>query len=240
MSRRKIDKTGRSSVYHVECRARAKKFGRASNGAQRYQCLGCRRTFVGGNPNGTSIADRLSRSKREELFALFRLGYSIREIQRRTGRHHVTLRKYRDMMTEVKCGCGRGTGHRGWCDFRVDHHPIRQAYYALMRKGGNQVLRGIRPIELAVRSILPATLPEQAREDLAQDLIVLILSGEMTILEARKNIKRFASAAWATSAQSQYGPLSLDAPLYDEGNATLADTLSDGGEQASRIEGAAA
>lgn len=64
---------------------------------------------------------------------------------------------------------------------------------------------------LEVDACVPKSLPEQVRQDVCQDLIVSVLSGEISLLELQGSVKRHVQEVFKQHPM-KYGPLSLDQP----------------------------
>lgn len=79
---------------------------------------------------------------------------------------------------------------------------------------------------LAVESLVPKTFLADERADLCQDMIVSILTGEISLDNLRDRRGEWIKTA-LRNAPSKYGPLSLDAPVYlGEGKSrTLGETI---------------
>jgi hypothetical protein len=78
--------------------------------------------------------------KQEQLLSLEKLfvdGFTIREIQRRTGIHTNTIMKYRRIFMRkngnIKCSCGQPVNHRSFCTWRMQFYPRRNQW--LVDKG---------------------------------------------------------------------------------------------------------
>lgn len=75
--------------------------------------------------------------KLDRAFDLLRSGNSIRATARAAGMGHATVIKLNRLMRihaeaqgliyEPKCGCGKPSTHRGWCVYRYNQSPVRQA-----------------------------------------------------------------------------------------------------------------
>lgn len=71
--------------------------------------------------------------KFRQAYGMLGEGYSIREIARAAGLAKQTVQTIKDQMAReyeetVKCGCGGVAGHKGWCWWRLERSPARQAY----------------------------------------------------------------------------------------------------------------
>jgi hypothetical protein len=65
---------------------------------------------------------------------------------------------------------------------------------------------------LAVEALVPKSLPNWARADICQDMIVAVLTGEATIENIRDAVPRYIKWFFAKEP-SKYGNLSLDTPM---------------------------
>lgn len=79
---------------------------------------------------------------------------------------------------------------------------------------------------LAVESIIPKTLPHEVRADVCQDMIVSILTGEITLDNLRDRRGEYIKSIFK-QMPSRYGHLSLDAPMIfgDGKSRTLGETI---------------
>lgn len=79
---------------------------------------------------------------------------------------------------------------------------------------------------LAVDALVPKGIPSDARADICQDMLVSILTGEITLANLQDTTPRFVKRIYQ-DMPSKYGHLSLDAPLiYGDGKSrTLAETI---------------
>lgn len=65
---------------------------------------------------------------------------------------------------------------------------------------------------LAIEKLVPKSLPNWARADICQDMIVAVLTGEATLDNIRDAVPRYIKWFFAKEP-SKYGDLSLDAPM---------------------------
>jgi hypothetical protein len=74
--------------------------------------------------------------KSDRVFDMFQQGATIREVCYIEGISRQTAQEYRastlsvqeeDGLPPILCPCGRPTGHKGWCSFRLQYSPKRQA-----------------------------------------------------------------------------------------------------------------
>ena len=76
-----------------------------------------------------------------------------------------------------------------------------------------------------VSDAVPRGLPPDVRADLCQDMIVAILSGDITRDQVAGSIKEFTRKAFKAGPQ-KYGHISFDAPLPGMDGRTLSDVLN--------------
>ena len=79
-------------------------------------------------------------------------------------------------------------------------------------------------IFMLIRSAVPATLPAQIRDDVIGVMALEIVEGKLRPADIRRRVREYVSAQFRQF--SKYGPVSLDARLFEDGNATLLDRLS--------------
>jgi hypothetical protein len=77
---------------------------------------------------------------------------------------------------------------------------------------------------IAVDRVIPRHVPEQMRADICQDVLVSILTGDITLDNLRDGWSSYMRKAYKTSP-SKYGHLSLDAPIFSDSTLTLAETI---------------
>jgi hypothetical protein len=78
-----------------------------------------------------------------------------------------------------------------------------------------------------VESLVPKTFMVDERADLCQDMIVAVLTGEISLDNLRDRRGEWIKTA-LRNAPSKYGPLSLDAPIGFSGEGrikTLGETI---------------
>lgn len=78
----------------------------------------------------------------------------------------------------------------------------------------------------SVHNAVPITIPEEIRNDLCQDLLVGILSGELLLSDIPKRLGEYTQHVFAQYPM-KYGPLSLDAPVREGDERTLGEMLED-------------
>lgn len=77
----------------------------------------------------------------------------------------------------------------------------------------------------AVARALPPGLPDFAKADVSQDLLVSLLEGSLKLPDLRAAVKGHLTAYWKMHP-TLFGPLSIDAPIPGTDGLTIADTLS--------------
>jgi hypothetical protein len=75
-----------------------------------------------------------------------------------------------------------------------------------------------------IRSAVPMTLPAQIRDDVIGAMALELVEGKLKTADIRRRVREYVTAQYRQF--SKYGPISLDARLSEDGNATLLDRLS--------------
>ena len=78
---------------------------------------------------------------------------------------------------------------------------------------------------LAVDSVVPKGLNTDTRADICQDLLVDILSGELTLSALRASVSTYIRRFFRKNVS--WAHVSLDAPIFGGGKRTLAEVLAD-------------
>lgn len=180
----------------------------------------------------------LKPAKQALLRRLLADGESVRKIARAVGCAKPTVGRYAKLYrVPVLCPCGKDSRHNGWCSWRYLRSPARQAwiqsYHANRPKAAPKPkfqplsvvwpFRGDDALVERINGIVPKWLPEQARQEVCQDMAVALLSGsgeaELKTLCAQltKQVYREYPQKW--------GPLSIDAPIRGTDGLTIKDTL---------------
>jgi hypothetical protein len=81
-------------------------------------------------------------------------------------------------------------------------------------------------IFMLIRSAVPVYLPAQIRDDVIGAMALEIVEGKLRAADIRRRVREYVTAQYR--AFSKFGPLSLDARLYDDGVTTLGDTITRG------------
>ena len=71
----------------------------------------------------------------------------------------------------------------------------------------------------AIRSAVPATLPAQVRDDVIGKMALEIVEGKLRPADIRRRVREYVTAQYRQF--SKFGPVSLDARLFEDGSATL-------------------
>jgi hypothetical protein len=79
-------------------------------------------------------------------------------------------------------------------------------------------------IFMLIRSAVPTTLPAQIRDDVIGTMALEVVEGKLRPADLRRRVREYVSAQFGQF--SKYGRVSLDARLFEDGNATLLDRLS--------------
>ncbi len=79
-------------------------------------------------------------------------------------------------------------------------------------------------IFLLIRSAVPANLPVQIRDDVIGAMALEIVEGKLRFTDIRRRVREYVAVQYRQF--SKFGRLSLDARLFEDGNATLLDRLS--------------
>jgi hypothetical protein len=105
------------------------------------------------------------------------------------------------------------------------HHAEATARRFRMLRAPNIAAHG-EDIFAVIRSAVPANLLAQIRDDVIGAMALEIVEGKLRVADIRCRVHEYVTAQYR--AFSKFGPLSLDARLYDDGATTLGDTISRG------------
>lgn len=188
-----------------------------------------------------------------QIKRLVLLGNGIRSVRIQTGAASATIQYYRKELIfeaafqgkDILCKCGKKIGHRGWCSPKLERSPKRIEFLKKWHRSGgiNAILkhrcapaiirtwkepeiyvRSKHDLEVVVAKHIPSFVPHLLREDLSQDLLVAILSGEETIenlpnvvLDYVKRARKILPDRWKT--------ISLDATVPGTDGLRLIDTI---------------
>jgi len=79
-------------------------------------------------------------------------------------------------------------------------------------------------IFMLIRSAVPANLPAQIRDDVIGAMALEIVEGKLRPTDIRRRVREYVAVQYRQF--SKFGRVSLDARLFEDGNATLLDCLS--------------
>ena len=103
------------------------------------------------------------------------------------------------------------------------HHAEASARRAQILRAPSIAEHGA-DIFMLIRSAVPAYLPAQIRDDVIGAMALEIVEGKLRPTDIRRRVREYITAQYRQF--SKFGHVSLDARLYDDGNATLLDRLS--------------
>jgi hypothetical protein len=112
---------------------------------------------------------------------------------------------------------------RLWADPEWRARNIAAVYNARWLKTGNQE-RSVDLVSL-VNKAVPRALPDFAREEICQDLLLQLLEGTLKREDLRDGTKETLKK-YNREFPDKYGPLSLDAPIHGTDGLTIMDTLA--------------
>ena len=101
----------------------------------------------------------------------------------------------------------------------------KEIFYPYVIHKPNHDDGGAYDMMVLVNNAVPKGLPDFLRADICQDLIVGLLSGEISKDELKGKVKGYTRKVFEMHPM-KYGHLSLDAPLYSDSDRTLADIIS--------------
>lgn len=102
------------------------------NGRQRWRCRTCDFSFL-----GSGEVNQIKKEKRELAVSLFRSAKSVRQVAAEVGISTQTAQKIRDeeIKEPILCPCGKDAKRQGWCKFRYEQSPARQAVMEKVHMG---------------------------------------------------------------------------------------------------------
>lgn len=175
---------------------------------------------------------------------LYRGGFSTRAVASTVGVAALTARRYKP--DGIICPCGKIAGHYEWCEWRIGLSPNRQSYLEQCRRKSERRLATVRlrrddvPLTTwpyvrsfdnddyallkRVNDAVPRYLSEHVRADVCQEIIIDVISGDLVVEQIPSRLKEYLRRAYEF-IPSKFGPLSLDAPLFDSDGYSLKDTL---------------
>jgi transposase-like protein len=117
------------------CNIPMHRFGYTRNGTQRWRCGSCLVTGTGAyGTNGFIRASRMISPQQVEAIksALLTPGMTLRQIEAITHHNKATIATYAKLLglKRPPCPCGQPAGHKGWCSWQFQRHPLRQAALA--------------------------------------------------------------------------------------------------------------
>lgn len=95
----------------------------------------------------------------------------------------------------------------------------------IRRKLSVRPLNGAVDLMAEIDRVVPRSLPEFARGDICQDLMVALLEGSLKLSDLAKGAKSYLTE-YRKMFPDKFGPLSIDAPIPGTEGFTIADTLS--------------
>lgn len=93
-------------------------------------------------------------------------------------------------------------------------------------RGRPFVQRVVQPEELLLKisSLLPMSLPAHIRDDVRQEIVLAVLTGEIRYREIGSKVREFISRVFKLHP-ARFGPVSLDAIVPGTDNLRLIDTI---------------
>lgn len=217
----------------IEANARA---ARQRKGSLRSTLTHCKY----GHPfSGENLYLAPGRKERKCLACLKRRGERARRVSEQQARRVVeALNEGKTISNITKTGQSYIVNHRALLLFRQKHPTFDR--FVVRRSAANakvrhaeatarrfQILRAPAPVDdifALLRSAVPATLPRQIRDDVIGKMALEIFEGKLRPADIGRRVREYVAAQFREF--SNFGRVSLDARLYDDGNATLLDRLS--------------
>ena len=103
------------------------------------------------------------------------------------------------------------------------HHAEASARRAQILRAPSIAEHGA-DIFMLIRSAVPTTLPRQIRDDVIGAMALEVVEGKLKTGDIRRRVREYVSTQFGQF--SKYRRVSLDARLFEDGNATLLDRLS--------------
>lgn len=230
----------------IRCRSKMKRWAFTASGTQRWRCVSCYTTCSSSSGRGyrkgtiswlNSSDGRaiLKAEKFQEAKSLYLQGFSIRKVVQRVGLSPVTAHRYRNLAltdSTVLCVCGKLSGHKGWCDWRISQSPSRQSYLAICAAQSSATrlarISRVREVPLIcwpylrnldhpeyrlirlVNDALPRSLPDHIRADVGQEILAEVIAGSLSENDLGTYAKLFIKRIW-NQQQSRFREISLDA-----------------------------
>lgn len=104
----------------------------------------------------------------------------------------------------------------GWSVHEEREKPVGQALQDSLRRND---------LYQAVMAVVPAHLSPTARDDIAADMMLAVLEGDLAISDLQARRKEFERAHWKMFGT--IGRISIDAPCHDDSSITIGDRYSD-------------
>src|SRR5271156_5619045 len=119
---------GETGLACVRCGRSLRKFGHRGDGLQRFQCPACLTVICEPHQKYYFTPKQIVK-----LFKAWRQGLVVKEAGSASGiKSTITIRKYfaafRQEFGDSFCPCGKNALHRGWCSYRLQKSPKRQAF----------------------------------------------------------------------------------------------------------------
>jgi hypothetical protein len=105
------------------------------------------------------------------------------------------------------------------------HHAEASARRAMILRAPFIAVRGADFLML-IRDAVSTNLPEQIRDDVIGVMALELVEGKLRPADIRRRVREYVTAQYRQF--SKFGPLSLDARLYEDGATTLGDTITRG------------
>ena len=159
--------------------------------------------------------------KQTRIGRLLADGFGVREIASIVGASKITVNRYRKIIVcngavRLICPCGAAAGHRGWCSWRYQRSPARQALHT--GRSHRAVTRKAEPGDImkTVYAALPIGLPSFIRDEVAGDILLAVYEGQFVAADVGRKTTEFLRRYYR-KFDSKYKFVSLDAPVGVEG-----------------------
>lgn len=124
----------------LQCRGPLVRCGLLPDGGQRLLCKPCGVRIQASYSHSRIYKNKVGKYRLAAY--LLGMGRSIREVESLVGISKKTVNDIRKSImrnADVLCGCGQEIGHKGWCSFRYDRSPARQAFMSRMGRPPKEV-----------------------------------------------------------------------------------------------------
>lgn len=204
------------------------------------------------------MANYLSPSIVADLHKQILSGISIRKIAQLFGISINTVQRYRNIVIDsgeeiAQCKCGKPSGHKGWCSYRLEHSKARQLFLegwvgkritlshfrSARLSGGSRKREDVlsypyvrrnprhsQQVVLEVYEMLPRNIPHDVRGDMCQDILLAITEGLFTFEEIPDKIDEFAKSARGY-LPNRWMEISIFDQVRGTENERIIDTLVD-------------